>query len=121
MNLRMQRVFRPLVLAAMVLTLTGTYLLPLFADDAKEIEQNAITALNSLYASNAEIKKLGDNAKGILVFPKITKAGFIVGAHSGEGCLLKQGKAAGFFQIWCSHHWLAGRHSMVWLRHVFNG
>jgi lipid-binding SYLF domain-containing protein len=98
MNLRMRRAFRPLVLSAMVLTLTGLYLLPLFADSAKEIEQNSITALNTLYASNAEIKKLGDNAKGILVFPKITKAGFIVGGQGGEGALLKQGKAVAYYK-----------------------
>ena len=32
----------------------------------------------------------------MLVFPKITKAGLVVGGQSGEGVLLQKGKAAGY-------------------------
>src|SRR5262249_55391384 len=70
----------------------------IFADSAKEIETASAAALQSLYASNPDIKKLGDNAKGILVFPKIKKAGFIVGGQGGEGCLQKAGKTTGFYK-----------------------
>jgi lipid-binding SYLF domain-containing protein len=70
----------------------------LYAAKAKEIEQDSRAALNTLYSSNAEIKKLGQKAKGVLVFPKITKAGFIVGGQGGDGVLLKGGKVAGYYR-----------------------
>jgi lipid-binding SYLF domain-containing protein len=38
-----------------------------------------------------------ENAKGILVFPNITKAGFIVGGQGGNGALIKQGKKVGYY------------------------
>ncbi|HSE43273.1 MAG TPA: lipid-binding SYLF domain-containing protein [Acidobacteriota bacterium] len=70
----------------------------LYAAKAAEIEKESNEALQKLYASNPEIKKLGSKAKGILVFPKITKAGFIVGGQGGDGALFKAGKAAGYYR-----------------------
>src|SRR5262249_24553918 len=42
---------------------------------------------------------LGTTAKGILIFPNIIRAGFIVGAQYGEGELLRDGKIAGYYNI----------------------
>ena len=42
-------------------------------------------------------KALGKDAVAVLVFPKITKAGLVVGGQFGEGVLLKGGKAAGYY------------------------
>jgi lipid-binding SYLF domain-containing protein len=42
-------------------------------------------------------KALGEKAKGILVFPSILKAGFIVGGQGGNGALLKKGKTVGYY------------------------
>jgi lipid-binding SYLF domain-containing protein len=42
-------------------------------------------------------KALGKNAVTVLVFPKITKAGLMVGGQHGDGVLLKGGKAAGYY------------------------
>jgi lipid-binding SYLF domain-containing protein len=36
-------------------------------------------------------------AKGILVFPSVVKAGFLVGGLFGEGVLFKDGKAVGYY------------------------
>ena len=46
---------------------------------------------------SASAKAMGEKAKGILVFPSITKGGFIVGGQYGEGALLKAGKTAGYY------------------------
>jgi lipid-binding SYLF domain-containing protein len=35
---------------------------------------------------------LGDNAKGVLVFPDILKGGFVVAGQNGDGALRKNGK-----------------------------
>jgi lipid-binding SYLF domain-containing protein len=40
---------------------------------------------------------LARDAKGILVFPGVVKAGFIVGAWRGEGTLFKGGKTTGYY------------------------
>lgn len=64
---------------------------------AAEINKNAQLALQKLYAKTDSARVLGNNAKAILVFPAITKAGFIVGGQYGEGVLLKAGKPSGYY------------------------
>lgn len=56
------------------------------------LDQDAEAALQSLYSTSAAAKSLGETAKGILVFPLITRAGFIIGALGGEGVLFEMGK-----------------------------
>jgi lipid-binding SYLF domain-containing protein len=67
--------------------------------DAATIDRDAAAALRSLYATTPAAKTLGSKAKGILVFPKIVKAGFMVGAQYGDGALIKNGKTAGYYNI----------------------
>ena len=56
------------------------------------IEEDAAAALKKLYATEPAAKALAEKAKAILVFPSIVKAGFIVGAHYGEGVLFQNGR-----------------------------
>ncbi|HUL42344.1 MAG TPA: lipid-binding SYLF domain-containing protein [Burkholderiales bacterium] len=70
---------------------------PAVAATAEEIDRDAAAALNRLYDEEPKAKELGAIAKGILVFPKIYKAGFIGGAHFGEGTLLVNGKSVGYY------------------------
>lgn len=67
------------------------------AATAAEINRDVKKALEILYAKSPQAKTLGEKAKGILVFPGITKGGFMVGGQYGEGALLKGGKAAGYY------------------------
>jgi lipid-binding SYLF domain-containing protein len=62
-----------------------------------ELERDAAHALKSLYASQASARLLGENAKAILVFPNVVKAGFMFGGQVGEGVLMKGGKPAGYY------------------------
>jgi lipid-binding SYLF domain-containing protein len=57
---------------------------------AAEIDREAKTALNTLYASNATAQLVGKKAKAILVFPRIIKGGFMVAAQHGDGGPLGQ-------------------------------
>jgi lipid-binding SYLF domain-containing protein len=67
---------------------------------ASDISRDSNAALQTLYASNPEARQLAKRAKGILVFPNIVKAGFLVGAQYGSGgALLKNGSAAGYYNI----------------------
>jgi len=67
------------------------------ADKAAEISSDSQAALNELYAKVAAAKTLGAKANAILVFPKITKAGFVVGGKHGDGALIKGGKTVGYY------------------------
>jgi lipid-binding SYLF domain-containing protein len=79
---------RVAALAAFAILMLSTS--AVFADDTFEADANA--ALKQLYLDTPAAKMIGDKAKAVLVFPNIVKAGFIVGAHYGEGVLLENGK-----------------------------
>jgi lipid-binding SYLF domain-containing protein len=89
---------KTIVVIGLVLTLIGLNSAVLTAASAAELDKDCGAALNNLYSSIPELKKLGAKSKGILIFPKITKAGFIVGGQGGDGCLQKAGKSVGYYQ-----------------------
>jgi lipid-binding SYLF domain-containing protein len=64
---------------------------------AADLSRNANASLQQLYASVPLAKSLGPKALAILVFPKVTKAGFGVGGQYGEGALLQKGKAVAYY------------------------
>jgi lipid-binding SYLF domain-containing protein len=70
---------------------------PARAATAAEIDRDAKSALEKLYAKSPAARALGEKARGILVFPGIVKGGFVVGGQFGEGALLKGGKTAGYY------------------------
>jgi lipid-binding SYLF domain-containing protein len=73
--------------------------LPAFAASAREIDAEAEQALDLLYSTQPKVRELSRRARGILVFPKIIKAGLIIGAQSGDGVLLVGGQAIGYYNI----------------------
>ena len=72
---------------------------PTIAASAEGIDRDVDAALSSLYDTTPFAKVLAANARGILVFPNIVKAGFLVGAQYGEGALLRGGKTVGYYNI----------------------
>lgn len=70
---------------------------PVFAASAKELSHESQAAINQLIAKSPTAKALSSSAVAILVFPSITKAGFIVGGQYGEGALFKNGKIVGYY------------------------
>lgn len=62
-------------------------------------DQAAFAALQRLYQSHPEARQLAQRAAGVLIFPEIVKAGFVVGAQTGNGVLLIGGKPAGNYNI----------------------
>lgn len=67
------------------------------AESAAALHADAKAALASLYERTPSAKILAEKAKGILVFPNIVKAGFIVGAAYGQGVLFRPGKPDRFY------------------------
>lgn len=88
------KILKTIMLVAFVSLLSGSVVL---AESATVMEKDARAALEKLYSSTPSAKVLGDKAKAILIFPEITKAGFIVGGQHGRGVLFKDGNVSGYF------------------------
>ncbi len=83
-----------LIVAVMMVAISPQ---PVVAATAAEINRDANKALKQLFASTPSAKGLAANARGILVFPKIVKGGFVVGGQYGEGALRIGGKTVGYY------------------------
>jgi lipid-binding SYLF domain-containing protein len=71
------------------------------ADTPKEkpskLASDSRATLNRLYAKVPGAKAIGSKAVAVLVFPKVTKAGLMIGGQYGEGTLFKDGKAVAYY------------------------
>lgn len=72
---------------------------PACAASASALVDDSNAALLKLYKLQPKSVTLAHAAKGILVFPSIVKAGFIVGAQSGDGAFYQHGVATSFYNI----------------------
>jgi lipid-binding SYLF domain-containing protein len=68
------------------------------AQKAAELDKKVDEATAKLFASSEAALKLSKVARGILVFPTVKKAGFMVGGQRGEGALRVGGKTAGYYK-----------------------
>jgi lipid-binding SYLF domain-containing protein len=69
------------------------------AATAAELNASGQAALNRLYSQSSRATRYRRDARAILVFPKIVKAGFMIGGQGGEGVLFVQGRPAGYYKI----------------------
>ena len=70
------------------------------AASASELTADGNAALQRLYGHSPRARELSRKAVAILIFPKITKAGFLVGGQGGNGVLFMAGRPAGYFSIY---------------------
>jgi lipid-binding SYLF domain-containing protein len=89
---------RYLLVTLTVLTILLCSTRILRAQKAAEIDKKVTQATAKLYASSPAAKKLSTVATGILIFPSVKKAGFIVGGQYGEGALRIAGKTTGYYK-----------------------
>ena len=82
------------VLAAIVASVSAPLAL---AANRQELARDGNRALQKLYKTNSAARLLGQKAKAVLVFPSIVKAGFMFGGQMGDGVLLKNGRATGYY------------------------
>jgi len=64
---------------------------------AAEIDAEADVALEKLYASAPGAVELSKGAKGILIFPRVWKAGLVLGGKFGKGVLRENGKSVAYY------------------------
>jgi lipid-binding SYLF domain-containing protein len=74
-------------------------LLPGLAQAAskEEIDANVDEALSSFYAESQAGKRLAERAAGMLVFPRVVKAGIGIGGEYGEGVLIVGGSKVAYY------------------------
>jgi lipid-binding SYLF domain-containing protein len=70
---------------------------PALAASAAAINKDANAVMVKLYEKHPDAKKLASQAKAILIFPSIYKAGFMFGAQYGEGVLRRGNKSVGYY------------------------
>jgi len=92
-NLRLGACLLAVALAISV-TMTAP---PATAASKAEINRDVNAGLEILYAKDPDARTLASQAKAVLVFPSIVKAGFMFGAQYGEGALREKGKTVGYY------------------------
>lgn len=64
-----------------------------------QIDARADGTLSQLYATSPKARELVRRARGILIFPRILKAGFVFGGEGGEGVLRIGGRSDGYYSF----------------------
>lgn len=72
---------------------------PGIAASAEEINIGVDAALKNFQKEVTGGKEFLEKAEGVLVFPKVTKGGFIIGGEYGEGALRIGGKTVDYYSI----------------------
>ena len=67
------------------------------AETKAALDMSSKEALNQLISSVPAAKALSEKAIAVLVFPSITKAGFVVGGQFGDGVMWKNGKPTAYY------------------------
>jgi len=94
-NNRLKNVFIALLVSCtLILTVTPAGAALSAAD---KLDMDAKHVLEKLYATVPAAKTLANKSKGILVFPKVLKAGLMVGGQYGKGVLLINDKTQGYY------------------------
>lgn len=67
------------------------------AEQRQEINLRSDPALERLYTNANEARDLVQRAAGVLVFPRVLSASFVVGGEHGEGVLRVNGQPQGYY------------------------
>jgi lipid-binding SYLF domain-containing protein len=69
------------------------------AADRRALDRDVHAAIALLLKTTPAAKRLVSSAKGLLVFPNVVKAGFIVGGQYGTGALVRAKQGGGFYIV----------------------
>jgi len=61
------------------------------------IDANVSGAMDKLYSQVTGSRELVEKARGVLVFPSVVSAGFVVGGSYGQGALRVRGQTQGYY------------------------
>jgi len=121
MTSTMRRNFHKIVLASAVALSLGLPSVQAQAATAEDLNLDAAQTLNTLYKAHPEAELLSKNARAVLVFPKIIKAGLVFGGSYGEGVMMREGKPSGYYNsVSASWGWQAGAESYSYVVFLMN-
>jgi len=69
------------------------------ASRRQAIDSATDNALSRLYKEAPGSQEIVSSARGVLVFPSVVSAGFIVGGSVGQGAMRQGGKTTGYFRM----------------------
>jgi lipid-binding SYLF domain-containing protein len=92
-----RRNFHKLALAGATGLAFGGFGAPALAATAADLDKDALQALAALYKVRPVAEEISKKAKGILVFPKVLKAGVVFGGSYGEGVLMEAGRVTEYY------------------------
>ncbi len=95
--LQIRRNFHKLFIVSAAALSMGLVSSAAYASSVANLETDSAQTLRTLYKNNATAEMMGRQAKAILVFPKVIKAGLIFGGSYGEGVLMKDGKVVDYY------------------------
>ena len=91
------------------------------AATAADLDQDSAQALQALYRVNPAAAAISKQAKAILVFPKVVKAGLVFGGSYGEGVLMKGGHVTDYYNtVSASWGWQIGAESYAYVVFLMN-
>jgi lipid-binding SYLF domain-containing protein len=91
---------RTLLAAGLALaSLLGPMASAAHAASAADLNANGVAVLHKLVAASTKAAAFNSRARAVLVFPRIIKAGFMVGAQTGDGVLLERGRPVAYYNI----------------------
>jgi lipid-binding SYLF domain-containing protein len=95
---------------------------PAYAASEADLNRDSDQALQTLYKLHPFAEKLSHNAKAILIFPNVVKAGLIFGGAYGEGELQEGSKVDGYYNtVTGSWGFQAGAQSYSYVVFLMNG
>lgn len=62
-----------------------------------DINTNADSTLSRLYKSTPDARSMVEKAKGVLIFPNVLSASFVIGAEHGKGVLRVNGRNQSYY------------------------
>ena len=65
----------------------------------QKLDSRSRETLASLYAHRPAVRSLVQGSAGVLVFPRVYKAGIGIGGEYGEGVLMQRGRTTGYYSI----------------------
>lgn len=114
--LQIRRNFHKLFIVSAAALSMGLVSSAAYASSVADLETDSAQTLRTLYKNNATAEMMGRQAKAILVFPKVIKAGLIFGGSYGEGVLMKDGKVVDYYNsVSGSWGWQAGAESYAYV------
>lgn len=91
------RTFVPLLMLAFFSLVSAGFMTDARGATAEDLDKDSLQALQILYKATPFAETISHNAKAVLVFLKVIKAGLVFGGSYGEGELLKGSKVEGYY------------------------